>query len=210
MYMHIYIYKAVVVYLHCQEHFVRQSFGSNFKTVKTAEAEADREKGPLQQFCQDLHNKRHCCCVVQPVWMDTKLVQVQNVKRCKSRLCFGFVVFFGILSWRLHEESTYETDGLQVLTRGGAQCLRAWTAAYVFFTAYALFSIDIDALVGDKLLRQQMIAVIKAEALLYFYDLLCNCCPFGSEHFFRRLPPSFLWTIWVNLIISSSISIQSG
>lgn len=31
---------------------------------------------------------------------------------------------------------------------------RAWTAAYVFFTAYALFSIDIDALVGDKLLRQ--------------------------------------------------------
>ena len=94
MYMHIYIYKAVVVYLHCQEHFVRQSFGSNVKTVKTAEAEADREKGPLQQFCQDLHNKRRCCCVVQPVWMDTKLVQVQNVKRCKSRLCFGFVVFF--------------------------------------------------------------------------------------------------------------------
>jgi len=34
------------------------------------------------------------------------------------------------------------------------QLLRAWTAAYVFFTAYALFSIDIDALVGDKLLRQ--------------------------------------------------------
>ena len=28
---------------------------------------------------------------------------------------------------------------------------RAWTAAYVFFTAYALFSIDIDALVGDKI-----------------------------------------------------------
>ena len=27
---------------------------------------------------------------------------------------------------------------------------RAWTAAYVFFTAYALFSIDIDALAGDK------------------------------------------------------------
>eukprot|EP00435_Cladocopium_sp_Y103_P004509 s1206_g1.t1 len=47
-------------------------------------AAADREKGPIQQFCEDLHNKR------------------------------------------------------------------AWTAAYVFFTAYALFSIDIDALAGDK------------------------------------------------------------
>ena len=94
-----YIYKAVVVCLHCQEHFVRQSFGSNFKTVQTAQAEADREKGPLQQFCQDLHNKRRCCCVVQPVWMDTKLVQVQNVKRCKIQgsafgICRYSLAFF--------------------------------------------------------------------------------------------------------------------
>lgn len=108
LYMHIYIsiYKAVVVYLHCQEHFVRQSFGSNFKTVKTAEAEADREKGPLQQFCQDLHNKRRCCCVVQPVWMDTKLVQVQNVKGAKSR---ALLWICSILWLSFHEDFSEES-----------------------------------------------------------------------------------------------------
>lgn len=106
-----------MVYLHCQEHFVRQSFGSNFKTVKTAEAEADREKGPLQQFCQDLHNKRRCCCVVQPVWMDTKLVQVQNAKKVQLQgSCFGFVVFFGILSWHQCMKNRHdETDGIAIV-----------------------------------------------------------------------------------------------
>ena len=57
---------------------VRQSFGSNL--LQLAEAEADKEKGPLQQFCEDLHNKRRLQLLFRHVWalfsqgMDTKLV----------------------------------------------------------------------------------------------------------------------------------------
>ena len=71
-------------------------------------AEADREKGPLQQFCQDLHNKR------------------------------------------------------------------AWTAAYVFFTAYALFSIDIDALVGDKSSRTGIAVCTTFVAVAFLVELIVH------------------------------------
>lgn len=71
-------------------------------------AAADREKGPIQQFCEDLHNKR------------------------------------------------------------------AWTAAYVFFTAYALFSIDIDALAGDKSSRVGIAVCTTFVAVAFLVELIVH------------------------------------
>lgn len=71
-------------------------------------AAADREKGPIQQFCADLQNKR------------------------------------------------------------------AWTAAYVFFTAYALFSIDIDALAGDKSSRVGIAVCTTVVAVAFLVELIVH------------------------------------
>lgn len=71
-------------------------------------AAADREKGPIQQFCEDLQNKR------------------------------------------------------------------AWTAAYVFFTAYALFSIDIDASAGDKSSRVGIAVCTTFVAVAFLVELIVH------------------------------------
>ncbi|CAK9058155.1 Adenylate cyclase 1 (ATP pyrophosphate-lyase 1) (Adenylyl cyclase 1) [Durusdinium trenchii] len=51
---------------------------------------------------------------------------------------------------------------------------RAWTAAYVFFTAYALFSIDIDALAGDKSSKVGIAICTTFVALAFLLELIVH------------------------------------
>lgn len=52
---------------------------------------------------------------------------------------------------------------------------RSWTGTYVFFTAYALFAIDIDAMAGDKSSRIGVAIVTTLVAIAFLFELVVHC-----------------------------------
>ncbi|CAE7549731.1 cya1 [Symbiodinium natans] len=52
---------------------------------------------------------------------------------------------------------------------------RAWTGTYIFFTAYALFAIDIDAMVGDKSSRIGVAICTTLVAIAFLFELFVHC-----------------------------------